>query len=144
MLKIYGPYLRKDGRKHIIMQDSEIGLKKTVSYPRYLMEQHLGRKLEDWETVDHIDGDFTNDDFSNLQILSLADNIRKSAPKRKTYTFVCPCCGKKATKFLNQVEHNWKNGKSGPFCSKSCAGKGSYKNHWKDKNSNKHSLLKQM
>ena len=41
------------------------------------MENHLGRLLEDWETVDHIDNDETNDEISNLQILSLQDNILK-------------------------------------------------------------------
>lgn len=49
---IYGPYARSDGRKHMILID-ENGFRTTISYPKYLMEQYLGRKLADDETVDH-------------------------------------------------------------------------------------------
>lgn len=96
MLKVYGPYYREDGRRHVILYDFEAGIRRTKSYPRYLMEQHLGRELEEWETVDHIDEDFTNDDISNLQILSRTENVLKSAAFRPAETawFVCPCCEK--------------------------------------------------
>lgn len=77
-MKIQGPYKRKDGRKHVIYYDPVINLRRTVSYPRHLMMVHLDRELEYWETVDHIDEDFTNDDMDNLQILTRAENIQKS------------------------------------------------------------------
>jgi hypothetical protein len=44
-MKIYGPYTRKDGRKHVIVH-YDGGRIRTVSYPKWLMEQHLGRELE--------------------------------------------------------------------------------------------------
>jgi len=41
------------------------------------MEQHLGRKLESWEHVHHIDGNHLNNNIENLEVLSNADHQRK-------------------------------------------------------------------
>lgn len=116
---IYGPYVRKDGRKHVVLVYSD-GFKTSRSWPRYLLETKLGRDLEDWETVDHIDGDKSNDSPDNLQALSRPDNSRKSA-----FSVIglhkCKWCGsdfqlsvsqrsKRELKTLNR------------FCSKSCSG----------------------
>lgn len=43
---------------------------------RAVMEQHLGRKLSCDEHVHHIDGDRTNNDISNLVILSRGEHSR--------------------------------------------------------------------
>ena len=124
-MKIFGPYLRKDGRKHICIVYSS-GLRKTKSYPRWLLEQHLGRELLPDETVDHIDNDFTNDSLDNLQILSRADNTRKgrqnNSRKMQYVEFECPICKQQAVKSLRDVKGNIKKGKAGPFCSRKCAG----------------------
>jgi len=75
-MKIYGPYVRKDGRSHIcIIHDN--GKKQTKSYPRYLIEVYLNRELLPEETIDHINNDFTDNRIENLQILSLSDNAKK-------------------------------------------------------------------
>lgn len=74
--KTLGPYIRKDNRKIIIIKIE--GKWKTLSYPKFLMEKHLGRFLTDSETVDHINADFTDDRIENLQILSRSENARKS------------------------------------------------------------------
>ena len=66
--KIYWPYLAKDGRLRIIGVDKN-GEKHTISYPKYLLEKHLGRYLERDEQIDHIDGDPLNNELNNLQIL---------------------------------------------------------------------------
>lgn len=124
-MRVYGPYTRKDGRKHVILYEN--GVRTTMSYPKYLMEQYLGRNLQPWETVDHIDEDFTNDSLDNLQILSVQANIDKSRNARgvcKEYiTFICIGCGQEGTQEARNVRHNRKLGKAGPFCSRSCAGK---------------------
>ena len=103
-IKVYGPYTRKDQRKHVIIVYDE-GTRRTKSYPRYLLETHLKRELTYEETVDHIDNDKTNDSIENLQILSLSENAKKQQVlnPRKIYEFVCPCCGRKAIKYFNQV-----------------------------------------
>lgn len=121
--KVYGPYTRRDGRKHVIVMFTN-GTRDTVSYPKYLMEQHLGRKLEDWETVDHINDDFTDDRLENLQILSRLDNYLKSVKPAEMVTFTCPQCGKEATKLARQIRANQgKQGRAGPFCSRQCSGR---------------------
>ena len=44
---------------------------------RWIMEQHLGRKLASWEHVHHLDGNHRNNNISNLEVLSNADHQRK-------------------------------------------------------------------
>lgn len=120
-MKIYGPYTRKDGRKHIVIVSN--GKKQTKSYPRYLLEQRLGRELLDTETVDHIDGDFTNDALSNLQILSRADNARKSVVYAESIILICKTCQQRFTRRKVVEAERIKRNNDGPFCSKTCVGK---------------------
>lgn len=133
-MKIYGPYLRKDNRMHVIFVYKN-GRKKTQSYPRFLMENHLGRKLKKHETIDHINNNFQDNRIENLQILSLSENVKKEMSrvnrKRKLFEGICPVCNVKFTRFLNWVLGNLKKRKSGPYCSRKCAGKDTHKNHWK-------------
>lgn len=123
-MKVYGPYYRKDGRKHVIIITENKRI--TKSYPRYLLEKHIGRELHKNETVDHIDNDFTNDSIENLQILTREENAAKAFEdphkKRKIFSFICPICGINAVKYANHVKSNKKKGKDGPFCSRRCAG----------------------
>lgn len=77
-LKVYGPYTRKDNRQHIILYDTETKIRRTQSYPRYLMEQHLGRELSPVEHVDHINNNPSDNRIENLQLLSQLENNRKS------------------------------------------------------------------
>lgn len=120
-MKVYGPYRRKDGRQHVIHWDGKN--RRTQSYPRYLMEQFLGRKLETWEQVDHINNDPTDDRLENFQLLTQIENNRKSAKPAEVYQFMCPMCCVWTEKLARNVRWNRKQGKSGPYCSKSCAGK---------------------
>ncbi len=72
-MKTYGPYVREDGRQIIIVNG------KTMSYPKYLLEQKIGRPLTIHETCDHIDGDISNNDPSNLRVLSREQNAELGA-----------------------------------------------------------------
>lgn len=81
--KVNGPYARKDGRKHIVLNNSKLSKGdpnklRTLSWPKALVEVREGRLLLDDETADHKDENFTNDDLSNLQILTRPANILKS------------------------------------------------------------------
>lgn len=44
---------------------------------RWIMEQHLGRKLEPWEHVHHIDGNHLNNLIDNLEVLSNSEHQRR-------------------------------------------------------------------
>lgn len=127
-MKVYGPYTRPDQRKHVIIIHDD-GRRQTQSYPRFLIEQQ-GRKLLPDETVDHINNDFTDDRFENLQILSREENARKEMERqervRKMYHFVCPHCGTDSVKPLNHMLGNWKKNRGGPYCSRRCAGEASH------------------
>ena len=122
---VYGPYLRKDNRKHVILVHED-GRRQTVSYPKYLLQNHIGRDLVGDETVDHIDDDFTNDDISNLQILTRAENSKKYQDQhpQEILTLTCKYCGilferaecdERANREIRKMD--------GPFCSKRCVGK---------------------
>jgi HNH endonuclease len=122
-MKVYGPYLRKDGRKHVVIVHAD-GSKTTKSYPRLIMENHLGRELTKDETVDHINNDFTDDRIENLQVLSLEDNVKKSFIPAIYLELTCKCCGKifKRRKAVHEYETKIRN-KDGPYCSHRCVGK---------------------
>ena len=124
MIKVYGPYRRKDGRAHVVHYNTIAGTRRTQSYPRYLMEQHLGRKLEKWEQVDHINDDPTDDRVENYQLLTQTENSSKSAKPTKMKYFECPVCEHGFMMSVAIYEYNQiKLGKAGPYCSKKCAGK---------------------
>lgn len=124
--KVYGPYLRKDGREHVCLVHLETKKRRTVSYPKFLMEKHLGRHLSPEETVDHIDYNFQNNNIENLQILDRRAHPKLDAKKLITQEFHCPYC---KTSFslsgrpLSKAKGNRAAGKSGPFCSRECAGR---------------------
>jgi len=53
--------------------------KKYVYLHRAVMENELGRYLEDGEEVDHKDGDVTNNDPSNLRLRNVGEHQREHA-----------------------------------------------------------------
>ena len=52
-----------------------------VSYSKWLMEQHVGRKLENNEVIYHIDGDKYNNNLNNLEIITRAELLRRNNKK---------------------------------------------------------------
>jgi hypothetical protein len=120
-MRVYGPYTRtQDKRKFVILYDGK--KRSAMSYARYLMQKELGRSLTKDETVDHIDGNVENDKIENLQILSLADNIRKEMLTYvpKFITRYCGFCGIE----VKRTKSKFKTRKTGlVFCSKECNGK---------------------
>ncbi len=122
--KVYGPYSQKSGRlqSYLVFLD---GTKKTVSYPKYLMELHLNRYLLDNETVDHIDGNFLNNDISNLQVLDRKEHCTIDVIRNLDIEVNCAFCNNTFTikgSSLHQRNRKDRNN-SGYFCSRSCTGK---------------------
>ena len=114
-MKVYGPYTRKDGRKIVILYED--GKRKTVSYPKFLVETQLGIKLKDNETIDHIDCNINNDNFSNLRIVIRSEHVKDDVIRRKPQQVICNECGKT---FISNMRN--RNRAAGPFCSKKCTG----------------------
>lgn len=60
----------RNGYWRISVPSGITGRKETVFEHRFVMEQHLGRKLLREETVHHVDGDRGNNALSNLELFS--------------------------------------------------------------------------
>ena len=110
---------------------------KGVSYPRLIMENYLGRYLEKNEDVHHKDGDKTNTDISNLEII---DHVKHVKQHNREHAIVyydeirrCPECGV-WFQWTDERQRNWRSNRNRkkpkyrtqsdePFCSRKCAGK---------------------
>jgi hypothetical protein len=126
--KVYGPYKRKsDGREIVITVDDD-GTTQTVSYPKWLLEMQLGRKLDpNLETVDHWDSDKENNDLSNLRIVPREEHSADDTRRVKPHKFNCAWCKKEFERSPRLVRDKARKNKAGPFCSRQCAGRYSRK-----------------
>lgn len=130
----YKVYICKDGRTRIYLKD----INKVISYPKFLMEQKLGRKLLPNEQVHHKDGNPLNNDIDNLEIKLLGEHQREHNPQVYYDKFaVCEWCGKSFLWTAEQQKNFYSNQNrknriakqhDNPFCSKKCVGEfGRYK-----------------
>ena len=83
----------KDGRFRYYYKDSE-GKHKLISYPRVIMENLLNRTLDDNEIIHHIDGDPSNNNISNLQVMTKEEHARLHRTEYYDKEVVCEVCGK--------------------------------------------------
>lgn len=121
--KVYGPYSRPDGRAIVIIVNDD-GSRRTVSYPKYLMEQHLGKVLDkDEHTIDHINRDHNDNDINNLRIVPRAQHSKDDTRRVKLVEFDCAMCNAKFERSPRLVRDKSKKGRGGPFCGRACAGR---------------------
>jgi hypothetical protein len=136
--KVYGPYLRPDGRKHVIIYNAATNKRKTVSYPKYILQYEQNIEYNKGDTTDHIDENFRNDSLTNLQVLERGKNARKSMEqehrKARKEKYICPVCNILFEQIVRQVKNNQGKRKGeGPFCSRRCSGVNNQKYYGKTK-----------
>lgn len=121
--KLYGPYIGKDNRlRCVLVNKSDKTDKRTISYPKFIVETSINRYLTEEETVHHIDGNPLNNDLSNLTILTRINHAKQDALHRKDVQAKCIWCDKVFTIKGSKLRQRERD-KAGPFCSKSCSGK---------------------
>lgn len=119
-------YNCKDGRTRVYLKDEG----KVISYPRYLMEQSLGRPLDANEQVHHKDENPFNNSLDNLEIKLFREHQREHSTKYVDIITTCPWCGnyflwtakKQRTFYGNHRRKNRVFLIDEPFCSKRCSG----------------------
>jgi hypothetical protein len=100
------------------------GRRRTVSYPKWLLEVQLGRKLDpNMETVDHIDSNFNNNSLENLRIMPRDEHSADDTRRVEMAKFKCAWCDNEFERSPRLIRDKAKNNKAGPFCSRKCAGK---------------------
>ena len=125
-MKTYIYTSKDDNRKRCVVVDDN-GNHTSISYPRILMAQKLGRPLKPNEDVHHIDEDVTNNDISNLEVRIHGEHQKEHSTKYVDTTETCMICGCKFTmkgaKWARFYVDLTRGRKRILTCSKSCAGK---------------------
>ena len=127
-MKENNTYVCSDGRVRIYLKDT----KQVMSYPKYLMEQALGRRLLPNEQVHHKDGNPLKNELDNLEIRLLGEHQREHNPQKYLDKMAtCEWCGKEflwtakqQRTFYGNRNRKTKTNKlpQNPFCSKKCSG----------------------
>lgn len=118
--------INQEGRKTLYLYNSHKD-RTTTQYARYLISVHLKRFLNSKEQVDHIDENKANNDISNLQVLSVSENLRK-ANKKPDINLICPVCKIEFSRSLTQLRGRQNKIVGNTItCSRKCGGKYSHK-----------------
>lgn len=126
---LYVIFHKKEGRKQAnLILKSDTKVRTTLSYARYKMSVHMGRILSQTEHVDHIDNDKSNDELSNLQILTPEENRLKAeelyrSENRLTLELSCSNCGSIFEYPMRNYRFYTKNGRKNFYCSRPCVAK---------------------
>lgn len=124
--KVFGPYVRNsDGRRIVVLYGKDF--RRTVSYPKLLVEVSMCKRILDSETVDHIDKDFNNDSLDNLRVLDRSEHQSQDVIRNRIPDLICQVCSSHFIPKPSTISNYQRKDRyfKGPFCSRSCAGKAS-------------------
>lgn len=120
---------KEDNRVRLVTVDNN-GRHTSKSYPRILMEKKLGRPLQFYEDVHHIDGNPSNNNINNLEIKIHGEHQKEHSLKYYDTIEICQICGKefqmskeKWQRFFSNMSRTKNKRRCLLTCSKSCAGK---------------------
>ena len=116
-------YKQKDDRKFIVYK-GEDNKYHSKAYARYLMEQHLGRKLTNEEEVHHKDHNKMNDVIENLEVKNKTIHRREHNIKPIIIEH-CYICGSDIIVDSKKRANHYRSKNKNPgkwFCSKHCSG----------------------
>ena len=116
-------YKQKDGRKFIVYK-GEDNKYHSKAYARYLMEQHLGRKLTNEEEVHHKDHNKMNDVIEKLEVKNKTIHRREHNIKPIIIEH-CYICGSDIIVDSKKRANHYRSKNKNPdkwFCSKHCSG----------------------
>lgn len=120
--KTFGPYTRSDGRSIVIVHYLD-GSKRTISYPKHIMEQHLQKELDpDKGTVDHLNFDINDNRLENLRIVPRDQHSADDTRRVKLIKIKCSNCKKVFERSPRILRDKSKKGCHSGFCSRHCAG----------------------
>lgn len=123
-MNIKSVYLNSDGRTRAYYVDDN-NIPHVVSYPRLILEQKLGRKLNSNEDVHHIDGNPSNNDESNLEVIEHGLHQKLHSTKYYDKEEICQVCQNKFIWTSKQQRRYYSDIKSGKnriiSCSKKCS-----------------------
>ncbi len=122
--RIVGIYQDKKDRRYRISLQNLITKKYfQTSYPKYLIECSLNRKLEDFEHVHHIDDNVENNLLSNLEVLRKEKHWKHHGELNKIQDIEISCvwCGKSFKIEGKKIRERFRKAANG-FCSKECIG----------------------
>lgn len=117
-------YVYEDGRLRVWIT----GENRIMSYPKYLMEKHLGRQLSDNEEVHHKDKNPLNNELSNLEIRQRGEHQAEHSKKFFDTMATCYWCGREFLWTGKQQQYFYSNRRNHniatktPFCSRQCSG----------------------
>ena len=98
---------------------------KRILEHRYIMEKHLGRKLESNKYIHHINEDKTDNRLCNLKLTTNVEHMKHHPKERPTIELICPTCKNKFIRRKYKYDFAKKN-EITMHCSRSCSGKNSH------------------
>lgn len=121
---VYGPYVYSNNGRKSVNVHLKNGRKRFVSYPKFLVEVVLGRALDPTEeTVDHINGDFNDNAWSNLRVINKRAHAVDDSLRVRVVEIQCVWCGAHMHRRPKEIDGGAKRSTAGPFCTNRCVGK---------------------